>query len=181
MLTVVTKESGIMKWMSFIFLGCAFSVLGCTKMSEEELWRRVEQSRTSGNVDSTILVCQEILQEYPAGQKAAPALYSLAESYQNGKHDYRASVIYYRTFVAKYPDLKSTPLAIFVAGFIYNNNLQMTDSARLMYQDFLARFPGHELAASAKFELDNLGKTPDEIIAAGKDVAAKPSQPKKKK
>ena len=156
-------------------------LLGCSKMTEDELWQRVERSRASNNHDSTIQVCQTILKEYPDGRKAAPALYSLAETYQNGKHDYHAAVDYYRDFTKKYPDLNSTPIAMFLVGFIYNNNLQMIDSAGIAYTDFLSKFPNHELALSARFELQNLGKSPNEIIAPDKNVAAKPEKSKSKK
>ena len=70
---------------------------------------------------------------------------------------------------------------MFFIGFIYNNNLQMYDSARIAYQNFIAKFPNHELAASAKFEIDNLGKTPDEIIGTKKELAVKTKKPSGKK
>jgi TolA-binding protein len=126
-------------------------------------------------------MCQTILKEYPNGRKASAATYLLGETYQNGKHDYHAAVNYYQAFVRKYPDLNSTPVAIFVIGFIYNNNLQMGDSAKIAYQEFIAKFPNHELALSAKFELENIGKSPDDIMRANKDVAAKAGKSKLKK
>ena len=69
---------------------------------------------------------------------------------------------------------------MFVIGFIYNNNLQMLDSARAAYLAFLQRFPNHDLSASAKFELENLGRTPDAIIGPQKEVAVKPRKSGKK-
>ena len=148
-------------------------MVGCAKMSEEELWQKVEESRANNNFDSTIQVCQTILKDYPEGKKTPAATYLLGEVYQNGKHEYQTSVNYYRTFIRKYPDLNSTPLALFIVGFIYNNNLQMMDSARITYEEFLLKFPDHELATSAKFELANLGKSPDEIIGLRAEVAKK--------
>jgi outer membrane protein assembly factor BamD (BamD/ComL family) len=56
-------------------------------------------------------------------------------------------------------------VALFQIGFIYNNKLGNVDSARIAYEQFLAKFPQHELAPYAKFELDNLGKSPDTILA----------------
>ena len=155
-------------------------LIGCAKMTEDELWQRVEQSRASGNADSTIQMCQAILTEYPEGKNAPAAMFMLAETY-NGKKDFRAAVNYYSAFVKKYPDLNSTPLAMFFIGFIYNNNLQMFDSARFAYQNFISKFPDHNLVPSAKFEIDNLGKSPDEIIGMKKEVAVKIKKPSKKK
>ena len=167
---------------SFIVCSSLF-LFGCSKMTDDELWQKVEQSRATGNFDSTIQVCQMVVREYPNGQKASAALYLLGETYQNGKHDYHTAINYYQAFVKKYPDLNSTPVAMFIIGFIYNNNLQKIDSARIAYQEFVTKFPNHELASSAKFELENLGKNPDEIIGTNKDVAVKGGKsksPKKK-
>lgn len=150
-------------------------------MTEDELWQKVEQSRTSSNFDSTIQVCQMIVQEYPNGLKASAALYMLGETYKDGKHDYHTAINYYQAFVKKYPDLNSTPLAMFIIGYIYNNNLQMIDSARIAYREFVAKFPNHELVSSARFELENLGKSPDEIIGTNKDVVAKGGKSKSPK
>ena len=82
----------------------------------------------------------------------------------------------------------STPAALFLIGFVYNNHLHNLDSARIAYEQFLTQYPSHEMASSAKFELDNLGKSPEELfrtqLAEGeKDTTAakqKPSSRKKK-
>jgi TolA-binding protein len=171
--------------MKSILFGAAAAVIllaGCAKQfTEDELWQKVEETRANGNYDSTIQVCQSLLKRYPEGTKAPAALYMLGDICQNSKHDYPAAVNYYHAFVTKYPNLNSTPVAMFVIGFIYNNNLQMFDSARVAYQAFMEKFPNHELVVSAKFELDNLGKTPDEIIAMKKELADKSKKPDKKK
>jgi len=172
-----------MKLMASFIMGCSLFLFGCSKMTEDELWQKVEQSRAGNNFDSTIQVCHRIVQEYPNGQRASAALYLLGETYQNGKHDYHTAINYYQAFVKKYPGLNATPIAMFIIGFIYNNNLQMIDSAKIAYQEFVAKFPSHELASSAKFEIENLGKSPDEIIGTNKDVAVKGGKsksPKKK-
>ena len=38
-------------------------------------------------------------------------------------------------------------------------------SAKVEYQQFLKKFPNHELAPSVKFEIDYLGKSIEEIPA----------------
>ncbi len=139
---------------------------GCGKESEQSLWNKVEASRATNNADSTIMVCQTLLKEYPAGTLAPGALYMIAETYYRGKHDPRTATGYYRLFIEKHPDLAQTPVAMFLLGFIYNNDIRNMDSARVGYQQFLAKYPTHDLAASAKFELDNLGKSADDILTA---------------
>ncbi|HTR81822.1 MAG TPA: tetratricopeptide repeat protein [Bacteroidota bacterium] len=169
-----------MKALCCFAAGAAVLLAGCARFTEDQLWSKIENARANGNPDSTIQVCQLLLKQYPEGKDAPAALYMIAETYQDGKHDYRNAVNYYHAFVTRYADLNSTPVAMFLIGFIYNNNLQMTDSARMAYEEFIAKFPNHELAASAKFEIDNLGKTPDEIMAIKKAAEEKQDAQSKK-
>lgn len=91
-----------MKISLYAALGVIFFMAGCSRMSEDELWKRAGQTRAGGNADSTILLCQTILKEYPQGKEAAHALFMLAEAY-NGKQDYHNAVNCYSAFAAEYP------------------------------------------------------------------------------
>lgn len=153
-----------MKTFSIALVIALFALSGCSKESEQSLWKKVEASRAGNNSDSTIQVCRQIIADYPSGKFAPGALYMIAETYYRGKHDPRTATGYYRDFIAKYPDLVQTPVAMFLIGFIYNNDLGNPDSAKIGYEQFLQKYPNHELAKSAQFELENLGKTADEIL-----------------
>lgn len=59
---------------------------------------------------------------------------------------------------------KNYPNALFLRGFILANNLNQMDSAKSVYNYFLKRYPNHELVPSVKFELQNLGKSPDLLL-----------------
>ncbi|SVA84776.1 uncharacterized protein METZ01_LOCUS137630, partial [marine metagenome] len=50
-------------------------------------------------------------------------------------------------------------------GYVFANILFDYKSAEIEYMLFLDRFPNHELAPSIRFELENLGKSIDEIPA----------------
>ena len=164
-----------MKTLSIALVLAALTIAGCSKESEQSLWKKAEALQGSNNPDSTIMVCRQILADYPSGKLAPVALYRIAETYYRGKHDPRTATGYYRDFIAKYPDLAQTPVAMFLIGFIYNNDLGNADSAKLGYELFLAKYPNHDLAQSARFELGNLGKTADQILAE------KQPEPKAKK
>lgn len=66
--------------------------------------------------------------------------------------------------ISKYPDYEFLPDAMFFKGFILESHLKDIPSAKKAYEDFLKRFPKHELAAQVRFALDNLGKSPDELV-----------------
>jgi len=49
-------------------------------------------------------------------------------------------------------------------GFIAENYIGDKDAAAKRYEAFLAKYPDHELADDAKFSLDNLSLTDQEIF-----------------
>jgi TolA-binding protein len=91
-------------------------------------------------------------------------MFMIADANINMRHDYHAAIAQFYSFIQRYPDQKKTPVALFQIGFLYNNELKMFDSAKAAYQDFIAKYPTHELKSSAEFELATMGKNPDEII-----------------
>jgi isocitrate lyase len=53
---------------------------------------------------------------------------------------------------------------LFLQGFISENGLKDTAAARKFYENFLKQYPNHKLASDVKISLNNMGKTPDELI-----------------
>ena len=68
------------------------------------------------------------------------------------------------TLIKRYPDYKYLPDAIFFKGFIQENHLKDFAAAEKTYKDFLKRFPNHELAAQVVVIIENIGKSPDEMV-----------------
>ncbi|OYU95383.1 MAG: hypothetical protein CFE21_09540 [Bacteroidetes bacterium B1(2017)] len=66
--------------------------------------------------------------------------------------------------IQKYPKSKNVEDALFLEAYTYENNLQDLNKAQAIYQEFIKKYPKGELAEDAKFALDNLGKSPEEII-----------------
>ncbi len=70
----------------------------------------------------------------------------------------------YRMVVEKYPNDAQTANSTFMLGYTYDNDLKDYGEARKYYEMFLSKYPSHDLAASAKVLLENLGVPDDEII-----------------
>ena len=51
-------------------------------------------------------------------------------------------------------------------AYTYENNLHDLVRAKTLYEEFLQKFPNGELAQDARLSLENLGKTPEEMIGA---------------
>lgn len=148
-------------------------ISGCS-LSEEELWLKVEAAKENSNWDSTLTVSQLLLEEYPQGRFAGWARFAVAESHRF-KNQPREALDNYKMFIETYPDLQPAAVSLFLVGYLYHNNLQNVDSARYYFEQFLQKYPSHDLAPSVRMEVEMLGKTPQEAlnerIAAQKPLA----------
>lgn len=63
-----------------------------------------------------------------------------------------------------YPEHRHAPIAVFLQGFIYENQAGEPMKAKPFYEEFLKKYPDHPMAADVAFSLENLGKTPEELI-----------------
>jgi len=70
----------------------------------------------------------------------------------------------YDWLIESYPDYTKTANALFIKGFILEQDYKRSDEAKLIYEEFLQKYPDHDMAASAKFLLDNIGKSDQEIL-----------------
>lgn len=70
----------------------------------------------------------------------------------------------YDWIIDKYPQYERAPSALFLKGFILENELHNQDKAREVYREFLEKYPSHDLADDVQFLYDNLGKSNEEIL-----------------
>jgi hypothetical protein len=78
--------------------------------------------------------------------------------------DPNKAIALYQNIMANMPQHKRASTAMFMTGFIYANDLGQLGKAKETYEAFLQKYPNDELAESAKMELANLGKSPEELI-----------------
>jgi len=69
----------------------------------------------------------------------------------------------FKNIVHYYPQGKRAAESLFMMGFINANDLKKYDDAKKYYTEFIQKYPKHELAPSARYELDNLGKDINEL------------------
>lgn len=73
-------------------------------------------------------------------------------------------VKYLQKFRTLYKDHPLDPMVLFTLGFTYENHLNDLGKAEKYYQEFLNKYPNHELANDVDLMIQNLGKSPEEII-----------------
>ncbi len=84
--------------------------------------------------------------------------YDLAQQYMK-QGDWQQAEATFETIVKQFPNGLYTARAMFMVGYLNANHLNNIDKARQYYQMFVDKYPNHELADDAKFELEHLGQT----------------------
>lgn len=74
------------------------------------------------------------------------------------------AITLYNKIYNQYPDFSKRPEALFMTAFSYENYVGKLDLAKEHYELFIQQYPDHELLETAKICLDNLGKSPEELI-----------------
>lgn len=100
---------------------------------------------------------------FPEDSASADYLFKVAEL-QRAKKQYAEAVATFGKVAEQYPSFEKVPHTVFLQGFIYENDLQDMDKARERYEYFVKTYPKHPLARDVQFSLNNLGKSPEQII-----------------
>jgi outer membrane protein assembly factor BamD (BamD/ComL family) len=78
------------------------------------------------------------------------------EMYAGQKFD--LAIENFKGIAENYPQGKHHAEALFMLGFINANDIKNLDEAKKYYTEFVQKYPNHDLADDAQYELDNLGK-----------------------
>jgi TolA-binding protein len=195
-----THQTEIVSMKSLIaLLIILLSLAGCSKQTPEQLMQQAQtaQQQAQRTVDSlgrkadvpalfapVMAAYEEVVNDYPSAPEAEQALFRLADLRMNVMREPQKSVDSFKQYVERYPAGSKAPTAMFMVGYIYNNEMNNIDSAAAAYRRFLQLFPEDELATSAQFELNNLGKKPEDLfppeVASGAAVGGPPKAPAKK-
>ena len=150
--------------MRYFLLVCAFLFASCSRKSAEQLYSEGVKAENEKQYPVAVENYKEIIDRYEQSPLADSAMYRLALVYNNDLHETEHAVQTYKLYHQKFNSNPRAATALFLAAFLMNNDLHQTDSARVAYEKFLQMYPDHQLAQSAKFELTNLGKDPDQFI-----------------
>jgi len=77
---------------------------------------------------------------------------------QYGQEAYADAIENFKIVLDKFPTGKTTAEATFMLGFINANSLENLEEAKKYYSLFVEKYPDHDLADDAKYELNTLGQ-----------------------
>lgn len=140
--------------------------VSCSRKSDVELYTEGKAAEEKKDFQTAAQLYEEGVDRFQTTAYAESSLLRLSFMYNNDLKDSRKAIGSYQRFIGLFPSSKHSPTMLFLSGFIYNNELRMLDSAKITYEKFLQKYPDHELAASARFELQTLGKDPGDTFPA---------------
>ncbi|MCB0514762.1 MAG: tetratricopeptide repeat protein [Chitinophagales bacterium] len=132
--------------------------------AEKELFgNQNAASFDSKKAESLAQSYEQYASNYSDDPKAPEYLFKAGEVLRSA-HQFDAAIDNYKKIYEKYPNFNKTPQSLFLIGFTYENDLKNITEAQKYYELFLQKYPNHEMADDAKFLLQNLGKSPEDII-----------------
>ena len=133
------------------------------KSLEAELKSQDGKKMDKAKVAELIEKSQLFAKSFPK-HETAPALLFRAADVARGTGNPSLGVQIWGTLMQAYPDYERTPDALFLTGFTYENNLNKKEEARKYYNKFLNDYPDHALFNQVKQTLDQIDKSPEELI-----------------
>lgn len=143
----------------------------CGSKTDQEYFDSAVGLLNEQKYDEAVVIFEEIVEKNKNGELAPKALFETAKVYQgqviknlSGKESLLKSVAVYKKIFTDYPKSKEAENSLFMSGFILANELNDYNAAKEIYELFIQKFPDGSLADDAMIELENLGKTPEEIL-----------------
>jgi tetratricopeptide (TPR) repeat protein len=157
------RKYWICLWIVLLFLSSC-------KDERTLLKEKIERLESSFFEESNQQVIPHLMKSYTTYRKNYPEdsvnveyLFHAAEIYRMEGDPLRAVSCYHQVFT-QYPQSEKQPVALFMEGFLYENELNDLLKAREKYQLFIANFPDHPLYKDVNFSLANLGKNAETLL-----------------
>lgn len=128
-----------------------------------------------GKSISLVLLLVLVFSQLGCGKKLGEKEYfDMAYQHMN-KEQWSEAEKNFQKILDDYPNGMYSSKALFMIGFVNANYLKNFEKARKYYSEFLEKYPNHELADDAKYELENLGKDINELPFLKNESAEKDS------
>jgi tetratricopeptide (TPR) repeat protein len=111
----------------------------------------------------TIKEYQIFIEKYPQDSASIEYMYMGAQLCKS-INLFGEAVRKYKAFADTYPTDPRAAKALFMVGMIYETDLKDTDKAKEAYELFVSQFPNHDLVDDAKFLIQNLSLSDDDLI-----------------
>src|SRR3954468_8719663 len=128
----------------------------------EALNGRPQAERTRAAYSRVIEAYRKVYRLAPSSRDAAPSLLAMGEVMAesgrvlNDPQQSQAAIEQFKSIPNEYPGSHERVNALFTIGKIYQDDLNDLPQAKATFEEFLKKYPAHELAADAKDALGDI-------------------------
>lgn len=152
-----------------------FSDVGCQKqLSEEEILHKERELQKlflqEGQKinDRIVKKTKDLIHDFQEFAKTNPEkrleyLLKSAGLYQSVLNQPKEAITIYDQIIQEYKGQKGADRALFMAGYLYHNELGDTVKARAYYEALIQKYPNSPFVTHAQQELQFLGIPPEEL------------------
>ncbi len=134
------------------------------KKLEDDIYSKEQKGKLDRRKATRLINSYEsFAKQFPKDPKAPDHLYKAGEVARS-INDFSKAMDVWKIVYEKYNSYEKAPQALFLQGFIHENDFRDLDNAKKVYTEFLKKYPKHDLADDVQFSLTHLGKPADEII-----------------
>lgn len=133
------------------------------KQNESLLKPDLNNEKGKNQAEVLVKAYQDFITTYPKDTICAEYLFKAADISRGLGRSLHAVDLYVK-LVDQYPSSQKAPLALFLQGFLFDNELNDDKKAGELYKLFIEKYPQNKLVKDAEFSLNNLGKSDEELI-----------------
>lgn len=130
---------------------------------EQRLFSESVQGLSKASADSLIADYELYVKDFPADSLSPSYLFKAAGLSMN-TGDGAKAISLFDKMISDYPAHPKASLALFFKGYVQENLLKDLGKAKESYLLFIEKYPDNEFADDAKASIENLGKTPEQMI-----------------
>jgi outer membrane protein assembly factor BamD (BamD/ComL family) len=153
----------------FLFVGLVLT--GCHSKSDKEMFDAAGEKAKNKNFSEAIKEFNMLAEEYPKSDLTCKGFFESAKIYHSllipnisREESLNKALGYYKKVMVEFENKPEAEQSFFMIGFLKANEFNQLDSAKVIYESFLKKYPKSQLVNSVQLELNNLGKTPEEIL-----------------
>jgi TolA-binding protein len=157
-----------------LYLIVFFALASCSSNDKEERVNTINEKEKEIEAAVTTVINHEkaealiqlyvdFVKDFPEDYLADVYLFKAADLSLNiGK--FKQAVEFYQQLREDYPESENAEISLFMQAFIYDYHLRDFQSAKQKYEAFLKLYPESEFSLDAEISLEQLGKSPEEIM-----------------
>lgn len=160
------------KMRKYLLLSTLFLLNFCSNVNEKEIFDKAQNDLNDKKYSEAVEIFNQLLNESPNSEFAPQAIFECAKIYHTEKvpniskeESLNKAVQYYQRLYEDYPDYKESESAMMMTGFILSNELNKPEEAKVIYEEFLKKYPDSKLTGSVKLELESIGLSPDQMFS----------------